>query len=231
MVERNDVDFMRNLEDRYKAVSGLSNRSQYKIYFCAVRPAEILFLGMNPGGDPADIVPDGTKTTSGKKVSSSNSYYENGENDIFDTDWVMHKNTRPLLRNFTREQDAEIRRRVVRTNVVFRRSRRHHDIDMDDARKEAAPFLAEIINYVAPKLIILSGAGLSDFSDLICDGFKEIEIRQREPRTNHIVFWPARVQIKGGSTDAIAVQIAHASQFSWTYNQFDVANRIRALTV
>ena len=229
MLEEKHIKFMRDVEDRYKAASGLDNRSQYKIYYCAVQPAEILLLGINPGGDPADITPDGTKTRNGEIVSSSGFYYENYEHDVFDCEWAMNRKIRPFLRNLTERQDTEIRKRVVYTNIAFRRSRGVDDIDIEGAKREAASFLVEIASYVAPRLIILSGAKLKDFENLICDECQEIETRQVEPRINHTVFWPARVKIKGSSIDAVAVQIAHASQFSWTYESFDVANRIKTL--
>ena len=44
------IQFMRDLEERYKRASGLRDRSQYKIFYSPVRPADILVLGINPGG-------------------------------------------------------------------------------------------------------------------------------------------------------------------------------------
>ena len=45
------VAFMKDLEHRYQEVSGLQDRSAYKIFYGPVRPAPVMVLGINPGGD------------------------------------------------------------------------------------------------------------------------------------------------------------------------------------
>jgi len=51
--------FMRDLELNFKKSSGLVDRSAFKIFYCQVRPAKILTLGINPGGSPANTHPNG----------------------------------------------------------------------------------------------------------------------------------------------------------------------------
>ena len=46
------IDFMRVLEEEYRQVSGVKNRSEYKIFYGQVFPALILTLGLNPGRNP-----------------------------------------------------------------------------------------------------------------------------------------------------------------------------------
>ena len=73
MTNSNHVEFMRDLELRYKKISGLTDRSQYKIFYGPVRQAQILVLGINPGGDPANTEPDGLTQLPQAKKSEKNS--------------------------------------------------------------------------------------------------------------------------------------------------------------
>lgn len=43
------------------------------------------------------------------------------------------------------------------------------------------------------------------------------------------VFRPARITLRVTGRFALAVQVAHASQFSWTYEQYQVPDRVRDL--
>jgi hypothetical protein len=70
------IEIIQDLESRYRIASGLPDRSQYKIFYGALHPAEILVLGINPGGDPTEIPPGGPGT------GASPSYYENDEHDL-----------------------------------------------------------------------------------------------------------------------------------------------------
>lgn len=49
---------MKDIEHRYQEVSGLQDRSACKIFYGPVRPAPVMVLGINPGGDPAEVVAD-----------------------------------------------------------------------------------------------------------------------------------------------------------------------------
>jgi hypothetical protein len=74
------ISFMKDLEARYRVASGLVDRSQYKIFYGPVRPADILALGINPGGEPAEMMPDGVRHRVGPKIGvASAGYYENND--------------------------------------------------------------------------------------------------------------------------------------------------------
>src|ERR1700691_1537972 len=106
---------MQDLENRYQSASGLVDRAQYKIFYGPLRAAEILVLGINPGGDPSKILSGGVGT------GASPSYYETDEHDLLDCKWPENtgllKLLVPLVGNL-----QEVRHRVVKTNVAFRRS-------------------------------------------------------------------------------------------------------------
>lgn len=51
----------------------------------------------------------------------------------------------------------------------------------------------------------------------------------REAAVNQTVFSAARVRLRATDRDCLVVQTAHALQFSWTYDKYDIVGRIRKL--
>lgn len=225
-----DVVFMRDLEGRYRAASGLADRSRYKIFYGRVRPANVLLLGINPGGDPADVMPDGMGSRSGGRPhASSAGYYDDDESDLLDCQWKENDGLLKLLRPLFNHDDAAIRANVVKTNVAFRRGKKVTSIEVEAAKGEAAPFLAEIVGRVRPGLVLLTGARLEDFTTRFCRDVHPIGESVRDPGVKQTVFRAARVELRATGATAFAVQLAHASQFNWTYERYGVVERIRAL--
>lgn len=224
------VDFMRDLEARYRAASGLTDRSRYRIFYGPLRPADWLVLGINPGGDPADVLPDGVGSRSGGKPhAASAKYHENDESDVLDCDWPENRGLLKLLLPLADGDRVALRSRMVKTNVAFRRSSKAHHIDLEAAKAEAAPFLGEIIDRVRPHLVLLAGVKLDDFTGRFCSKVQLIGELIRDPGVKQTVFRPARVEMQATGTEALAVQVAHASQFGWTYERYGVVERIQAL--
>lgn len=220
------VGFMRILEEEFRLATGLRDRSAYKIYYGQVHPAPILVLGINPGGSPADISADGTVESGGGKASSSAGYFENWEHDVLDCDWAENKGLRRLLMPLVGDDPGRFRREVVKTNLAFRRSRRISDIDREAAFAEARPFLELIIAEVAPAVIILTGAKLEDFVRLMAEDSQPLVPAERDPKIGHVVFAANKTRLRGGTHEVLVVQVAHASQFSWTYDRYDISARI-----
>jgi len=137
---------MRALETRYQAASGLSDRRDYKIYYSPVRPADILTLGDNPGGNPNDIKPGAPET------SASEGYFEHNEHDLLDCSWPEN-NVLKLLVPLLGSSREQVHQAVVKTNLAFRRSptKKSLAFGIDRAMDEAVPFLEEIISVVQPK--------------------------------------------------------------------------------
>jgi len=225
-----DSDFMRDLETRYRVATGLVDRSQYRVFYGPVRRAEMLVLGINPGGDPADVMPDGVGSRSGGRPhAASAGYHENDESDVLDCDWPENRGLLKLLLPLVDGVREDLRSRMVKTNVAFRRSSKAHHIDLPAAKSEAAPFLAEIIGRVQPRLVLLAGVKLEDFTGRFCEMVEPLGEPIRDPGVKQTVFRPARIQLRESDAVALAVQVAHASQFGWTYARYGVAERIRGL--
>ena len=89
--------FMRDLEQRFKQASGLPNRAHYKIFYCQVKAAPILTLGINPGGAPDNTNPDGRTHKDGVIAAASDSYFEHDEHDILDCEWRENQGLRAVL--------------------------------------------------------------------------------------------------------------------------------------
>ena len=144
-------NFMRVLETKYRAATGLSDRSQYKIFYGPVRRAEILLLGINPGGDPANMMSDGVRHRIGTNIGASSAgYYENNENDLLDCSWRENTGLLKLLVPLLDGNMEAIRTQVVKTNMAFRRSPKVGR-NIEQYKNEAAPFLLEIISICASK--------------------------------------------------------------------------------
>ena len=96
------------------------------------------------------------------------------------------------------------------------------DIDIAAAKREAAPFLLEIISIVRPQLVLLTGVSLSVFVERFCSEEHNSIPRIRDEKIKHVVFEAANVLLRGSNSEALVVQVAHASQFSWTYEKYSV---------
>jgi hypothetical protein len=221
--------FMRALEARYRAATSLLDRSQYKIFYGPVRQAQILLLGINPGGDPASFMPDGVHHKVGANIgAASASYYENDESDLLDCNW--HENT-GLLKLLVPLLDGDreaIRTQVVKTNMAFRRSRKVGR-NIEQYKTETASFLLEIINVVRPSLVLLTGVKLEDFSQRFTNHCDPVGETIRDEKIKMTVFRAAQVGLRHNGGCALAVQLTHASQWSWTYERYGVVDRIRSL--
>ena len=221
--------FMRALEQRFRAASGLPDRARYKIFYGQIRPAPILTLGINPGGAPSNTNPDGRTHKDGVIAAASASYFENDEHDILDCEWRENSGLRTVLTPLVGGVLSDIRHKVVKTNMAFHRSARKKDIEIDHAMDQTAPFLAEIIKVVDPRLVLLTGVPLSQFTGRFASSVKQQGALERDPGVKQVVFAACSAQLRPTGKAALVVQLAHASQFGWTYERYQVADRIRAI--
>lgn len=226
MTAFNSVAFMRDLEERYKKKSGLVSRAEYKIFYGSVHSAPILVLGINPGGDPANTEPNGSKHKTGEVAAASAGFYESGEHDVLDCDWKENRGLKKLLVPLLNGDETAIRSRVVKTNLAFRRSPKVKDIDIDAAKAEAAPFLAEIMVVVCPRLVVLTSLDLPAFLGRFCGSVSDATEQIKDEKVKQVVFESATAEINGCQSRSLIVRVAHASQFGWTYAKYNVVERI-----
>ena len=228
-MEAEFTPFMRQLEERFRAATHLTDRSQYKIYYGQVRPAWILTLAINPGGAPSQTNSDGRTHVSGISASASASFFENNEHDILDCEWQENPGLRRLLTPLLGGDLGRVRDEVVKTNLAFRRSAKVSQIKKEAAFDETAPFLNEIIGVVHPRLVLLTSPTLASFSDRYAKDVKMLSAPQKDESIGQTVFVACAATLRRTSSKALIVQVAHASQWSWTYERHDVASRISAL--
>ncbi len=221
--------FMRDLETRFKRASGLADRAHYKIFYCQVRPTTILTLGINPGGAPSNTNPDGRTQKDGAIAAASASYYENDEHDILDCEWRENAGLRSVLTPLVGGDVTAIRGNVVKTNMAFHRSAKKKDIDIAAAIEITTPFLAELIAAVQPATILLTGVALSEFTNHFASTSAVIVGPERDPDVKQVVFAASKAKLRQTGAEVLVVQLAHASQFGWTYARHNVAARIAEL--
>jgi hypothetical protein len=224
-----NVDFMRALEEEYRQVSGLKNRSEYKIFYGQVFSSPILTLGLNPAGTPEGTNEDGIRQKDGSRASSSGSYFELMENDILDCDWRENTGLRKLLLPLVGQDHNRFRSEIVKTNIAFRRSRAVSGIDLKKAAREAVPFIERIIARVGPRLIVLTGPSIDRFLTLYALDGRPLTETIKDPDINHVVFAATQARLRCVDRETIVVQVAHASQFAWTYERYGVPAKIARL--
>ena len=232
------VNKMRGWESRYRRLSGLKNRSRYAMFYCPVRPAPFLVLGINPGGDPNDVLADGVRLRSdpsGRGAASAR-YYENNEHSMLDCDWPENAIV-CLLAEILGDRKA-IRERVVKTNLAFRRSpgtdcfKTFHGMTLNRAYREAAPFIREIVEVVKPKLVLLEGNILKDFKRAV--GISGGTPAGDAIRTMHRgceidLYRPELVSISSVPDPVHVVQLAHPSYHGSKYRREGIGRRIKKL--
>jgi hypothetical protein len=224
-----NVDFMRMLEQDYRRASGLKSRAHYKIFYGQVFPAPILTLGLNPGGDPEGVSEDGSHQKDGSPASSSASYFEGMENDVRDSEWPENTGLRKLLLPLVAADRERCRREIIKTNIAFRRSRAVRDIDLAAAEGEAVPFIDRIMAWVGPRLIVLTGVGTDRFLSLYALDSRPLAETIKARGINHVVFAATAARLRSTGREAVVVQVAHASQFAWTYERYGVSAKIAEL--
>jgi len=221
--------FMQDLEQRYQAASGLQDRAFYKIFYGPVRPAPVLLLGINPGGDPAEVAEGALKRKNGLDSAASAAFYENDECDLLDCNWPENTGLKKLLLPLFDGDENRIRAEVVKTNLAFRRSKKKTGIDFERAKQEAGPFLSEIIGRVRPRLVLLTSLDVASFIGRFGSALQPGVAQDRDSKIGQIVFEAARTTLCGTDSEALVVRVAHASQFNWTYARYDVVRRIQSL--
>src|SRR5215831_14988280 len=112
--DSNMTQFMRDIDDEYRAASGISEHRYYKIYYSHIHRFPLLILGYNPGGE-----------TDGTDLSASDTYYENWEHDYVcfrnDSRYTVARPMCALLRSVLQTTSVNTLRQVPATNVIFRR--------------------------------------------------------------------------------------------------------------
>jgi hypothetical protein len=168
------------------------------------------------------------KHKTGEIAAASASFYENGECDLLDCDRRENRGLKKLLLPLLDGNEEAIRHSVVKSNMAFRRSSKKKDIDIEAAKREAAPFLLEILSAVRPRLVMLTGVQLTDFLERFCSEHSNITPPIKDDKVKHVVFQSANAQIFNCNLTCLVVQVDHASQFSWTYDKYNVVERIKS---
>ena len=148
---------------------------------------------------------------------------------MLDCEWKENTGLRTLLYPFVANSQARFRAEIVKSNIAFRRSAKKKDIDIEAAIDEAAPYVTRIIDRVSPRLILLTGVQLRTFTDRFARTVRMLAPVERDPGVKHVVFAASRVTLRASGDETTVVQVAHASQFAWTYAKYNVVERSLAL--
>lgn len=232
------LQFMRELEREYQIKSGCRNRSEYKIFYGQIRPAPILVLGINPGGSPERTSPDGLTHLDGagnvRAAAASATFYEAGTQDLLDCVWAGNTGLLKMLRPLFDNNEINMRRNIVQTNLAFRRSAKKLPPKVERlAMDEAEPFLRSIILRTRPSVVFCTGRLLDVFAQRFGTGVTTLIERQVEPSVKQTVIAASRIAMRDSESGldfaTLAIEIAHPSQFSWVYERHNLVARVREL--
>ena len=212
-----DVDLMVRLEAEFRALSGLTDRRFYKIFYSAIRPAPLLVLGYNPGGE-----------TDGTDLNASESFYENWEHDYVDfrsygNAYKLAGSAYDTLAEVLQTSSDDAIRRIPATNVIFRRSRRSSDLNLTTraAVRESAPVLAEILRAVDPVAILLLGSTAFDAfvgehcePDSLVVNAEPPQLFTPNGRSNACMFRSARANVAALGREAALLMVGHPSKYA-----------------
>ena len=140
---------MSEIEKAWKQSTGLTDRSDYSIFYGPLVQSPILVLSANPGGSPDNFkIVDVTR----------------GEHEYIEGYGPTSQNTGRLLQQALGVTSAEGIRGIPGSNVIWRRSPTLAELKLSplQAAREAAPHLREIIAYVKPRIIIFGGSNAFD---------------------------------------------------------------------
>ncbi len=166
------------------------------------------------------------RQSDGSPASSSASYFENMENDILDCEWPENIGLRKLLLPLLNHDQNRFRNEIVKTNVMFRRSPKVSGVNPIVAESEARPFIGKIVARVRPRLIILTGAGIDNFLTMHAVEVRPLSETIKDLGVNQVVFAAKMARMRSVDHETVVVQVAHASQFNWTYDKYGVSAKI-----
>jgi len=167
MAGTSTTDWMMDLDRRFRAATNLDIGS-YKIFYSRIQPAEILVLGINPGGNPSTFhkeVPLFYPQEWVSRILANEFWFEKGEHEYVDCSYPIARAMTRFLGSVTGTGPEQIRG-IPKTNLAFRRSpgvdqfRALHGITLEQAKDEARPFVEEVLRWVQPRMIVLEGVSL-----------------------------------------------------------------------
>jgi hypothetical protein len=186
-------------------------------------------LGINPGGDPANVHSDGRTNIDGSIAAASATFYEKDEHDVLDCSWPENTGLLKVLTPLMGGDKSRIRTGVVKTNLAFQRSAKKTDINIESAMNLTHSYLSEMIAVVQPSLVLLTGVPIIEFTDRYAIESEVVASQERDPSVKQVVFEASRVTLNCADSNALVVRLAHASQFGWTYERYGVAEKISRL--
>ena len=203
------IEFMKELDKRFRAASGLNDRRDYSIFYSRIHPSPAMVIGIKPGG-----------RRDGSHLLASQSFYEDWSHEYVDMNYRIASVMRPTLMRALGTTDADDLRAVPKTNCFFHRAVGTDDLTAAQVRDYAelcAPFLASMLTVVNPKAVVLEGNAARDlFVRHQCDhvsgvdGSKILGMRRGSMNT----FFRAEKAILHSTGEEVQLlTLGHPSQF------------------
>ena len=206
---------MQEIDIGFRAVSGITERRYYKIFYSHIHPFPLLVLGQNPGGE-----------TDGTDLAASDTYFENWEHDYLrfrnDSRYALARPACALLAAALQTTAIDTLRQVPATNVIFRRSRNTESLNLspDKAAAESAPALRRILEIVNPRAVLLiANTAYKLFKKLHCEPgsvkeFAEPQVFTPNGKANACIFLSAHARVIGLNRMVPLFMVGHPSKYA-----------------
>lgn len=187
---------------RRKLPEHLQDDRHFKIFYSDIRPSPMAIVGLNPGGDPSR--PD--------SLQSASTWYEHNEHDYLDCDYAIARKMRAFLIESGIVATAEGIRAIPKLNVVFHRSANWGGLFSQRAARDLAhPHVNEILEAIAPTMLIVEGFGAVD--QLLAQG-------SARRRTSPSIVVPSRLKVEtldlGSGNPCQAIVLGHPTGARWS---------------
>lgn len=206
---------MQEIDAAFRAVSGISERRYYKIYYSHIHPFPLLVLGQNPGGE-----------TDGTDLAASETFFENWEHDYLcfrnDPSYALARPMCELLAAVLKTTSVNVLRQIPATNVIFRRSRNTESLGLSPtkAAEESAPALRSILESVNPRAVLLiANDAYKLFKKFHCDPESirenaEPQIFTPNGKSNACIFLSAQARVLGLNRVIPLFMVGHPSKYA-----------------
>jgi len=215
------IEVMRSIDVSYRALSGLSAKGDYKIFYSHLHPFPILVLGLNPGG-----------ASDGANLAASDGYFEQWEHDYprF-RETVGYALARPICQLLSTTLAT-----IPATNVIFRRSKRIDALPTTQmaGAMEAKVSLERIIQVVDPRVILfISKMAYDLFTKVHCRSGTLLEdgasiIRTPNGLNPACIFLRARGLVNALARPVELLTVGHPSRYAGRVEWASVTSALRS---
>ena len=199
----------------------LTDPNIYKVAYSPLTPADVLFVGDNPGGDPCNP----------ETVANYKEDYGDDEHDFLDAGYALAVKVRELFRDaFGSNWTAKLRSMQVTNASFFRTPKQPSSNKLKSNREKCRPYLTRIVKIVSPSLILATGMSVFKYLESFMMDAVEVDRALPPPATGQQIYYRkarGKFSLLGGK-EIDLVGCHHISGYQWSnQKRADLARHIK----